>query len=218
MSKQVESEQNNNCPNHAHSLPCPSQKMLSTERYLSFIMDTPHISDIIFSALSPHSIIQCSWTSPLMLEATNNYKKRAYNIDTHLTQFFADPTAFRSLQRQTGTLISGSNALQFFDRTSYPGSDLDLYVVQGHAAEVGHWLMEAEAYEYTPHMGQRQDLDHALAFAIQMGPPDATPHEIYHNRGVIGVFNFKKDKFPDIQVVCTSVSPIQTILSFYSSK
>lgn len=42
-------------------------------------------------------------------------------------------------------------------------------------------------------------------------------HEPYANGGVIGVFNFKKESYATIQLVCSAVSPIHGVLSFHSS-
>jgi hypothetical protein len=39
-----------------------------------------------------------------------------YNIEHHFGRYFDDPLSFRVLQAQTGTIVSGSNALQFFER------------------------------------------------------------------------------------------------------
>ena len=50
---------------------------------------------------------------------------------TQLARFFPDPgdvLAFRQLQTELQSLVSGSHALQLLDRTVYQDSDLDLYV------------------------------------------------------------------------------------------
>jgi hypothetical protein len=39
-----------------------------------------------------------------------------YNIEHHFGRYFDNPLSFRVLQAQTGTLVSGSNALQYFER------------------------------------------------------------------------------------------------------
>jgi hypothetical protein len=57
-----------------------------------------------------------------------DYFARAFNIEKRLSRYFDDPKSFRKLQAETLTVISGSTALQFFQRNFYPESDLDLYV------------------------------------------------------------------------------------------
>ncbi|KAF9244263.1 hypothetical protein BU15DRAFT_86164 [Melanogaster broomeanus] len=62
-----------------------------------------------------------------------------------------------ALTFKTSTLISGSNALQFLDRTFYPESDLDIYTHPGHAFEVANFLVESEGYHFVPRDDQDQD-------------------------------------------------------------
>ncbi|EJD33901.1 hypothetical protein AURDEDRAFT_177031 [Auricularia subglabra TFB-10046 SS5] len=67
---------------------------------------------------------------------------RLYDIDVFLAQFFGDLSAeFRFLQACTGLLISGSQALQFLDRTRYGSCDIDLYVGALAALVVIDWLL-----------------------------------------------------------------------------
>ncbi|KAG2743357.1 hypothetical protein P692DRAFT_201723705, partial [Suillus brevipes Sb2] len=47
---------------------------------------------------------------------------------------------FHSLQARTGLVISGSNAHQFLNHTSYPESYFDLYAHPGHLYELMEWL------------------------------------------------------------------------------
>ncbi|KAI0083368.1 hypothetical protein BDY19DRAFT_910652 [Irpex rosettiformis] len=107
------------------------------------------IYDLIFSAASPGSILRLARTCKAAHAAMRDYFPRAFNINKHLSHFFDDPLAFRSLQAQTNTLISGSSALQFFDRSIYQGSDLNLYVSFLYRKEIGRWLV-ADGYEYVP--------------------------------------------------------------------
>jgi hypothetical protein len=51
---------------------------------------------------------------------------RTYSIHRLLRPFLDRPVVFRCLQARTGTLISRSNALNFFDRMRYQDSHLDL--------------------------------------------------------------------------------------------
>ena len=70
--------------------------------------------------------------------------RRAFSIDKLLSPYFTptEVTQFRELQSQTGTLISGSTALQLFDRVTYSESDLDLYVEHRFSRALAEWLLE----------------------------------------------------------------------------
>ncbi|KAN0082725.1 hypothetical protein V8E55_008520 [Tylopilus felleus] len=63
----------------------------------------------------------------------------------------------RSIQTRTNTLVSGSNVLQFLDRTYCPDSGLDLYIRPGHSFEVAWYFVEIEGYRYVPRESQPKD-------------------------------------------------------------
>jgi hypothetical protein len=86
------------------------------------------IYDAVFSQSDILSIVRFQRICRQAQSAVKDYLARAFNIDRHLSRFFDNPKAFRKLQAETATAISGSSALQFFQRTFYPESDLDLYV------------------------------------------------------------------------------------------
>lgn len=106
------------------------------------------VYDKINSRITPGTAVKLAQTCHAARDARTCFNRRAFNINRHLGRFFNDPVAFRSLQAQTGTLVSGSSALQFFDREIYEGSDLDVYLHPGHLERVGGWLMEEEGYTY----------------------------------------------------------------------
>ena len=86
------------------------------------------VYDKILSCLSPVSLTRMSYVNHTVRSATQDFASRAYNVNRRLLRFVKDPVTFRSLMARTRMVISGSFALQFFDRTFYPESDLDLYL------------------------------------------------------------------------------------------
>src|ERR1700722_19018160 len=101
----------------------------------------------ILDNVSPRDLIRFSQTCLGARNAVQKYMRQAFNIHSHLFRFFKAPQEFRALQARTGTLISGSSALQFMDRSFYKESDLDLYVDRRYGREIGLWLM-GQGYEY----------------------------------------------------------------------
>lgn len=114
-----------------------TQKQRAQRADVKAIFSRDSIYDAIFSQASPAGSILLSRTCRDARYANRDFNNRAFNINRHLGRFFKDPKGFRSLQARTGTLISGSNALQFFDRTYYPESDMDLFAHRGHSREIG---------------------------------------------------------------------------------
>ena len=118
-------------------------------------------------------------------------------------------------------LISGSTALQFFDRTHYPDSDLDIYVEHGHVNCIAQWL-ESIGYAFVFRRRQDPELEFALIEApttFHEGPGFFPSEKVgYFGRGVAGVFNFLK-YHPErkIQLITSLHSPLEVILHFHSS-
>jgi hypothetical protein len=203
---------------------------LDGQTFISFVIENRTIFDSLFSFLSQASIFRFSWTCKSCRIAVISYMRRAFDIEKHLSQYFASPSGFRSLQARTGTLISGSSALQFMDRTVYPNSDLDIYVDRRYAREVGHWLM-SDGYSFTQKRERRQSFD--VAFEEFGMEPDVEINELhflnpvdevaetYPFRGISRVFNFSKSTpngTQDIQLITASLTPLVIILYFHSSK
>jgi hypothetical protein len=108
------------------------------------------IYDGIISRLSPASCFWLPRACGTTHRAVGDFTTRVYNINRHLLHLFDDPVKFQMLQAHTGKLISGSYALQFFDRMHYPSSNVDIYVNPGHSKEVGLWLIEQGSYTFKP--------------------------------------------------------------------
>ena len=191
--------------------------------FASMIITNDLIYDTIFAAASPGSILCLARTCQAAHAAMRDYFARAFNINKHLTRFFDDPLAFRSLQARTTTLIAGSSALQFFDRTVYEGSGLNLYVPLEYCKDVGNWML-AHGYQYIPNSAQdpgfdvASDENHINALRlIRVGNESRF-------RGIATLFRFHRpspvasDKKLKVQVVVARRSPIEVILRSCSSQ
>ena len=183
------------------------------------------VYDIIFAFLSPRSLVQLALTCRATYLAVAGFKARAFNVNRHLSRYFTDPIAFRSLQARTNTLISGSNALQFFDRTFYPEADLDLYTHPGHSFEVAQFLVEAQGYRYAPRETQEKDWKVATRGnwdgTRRRVVPVPTLEHAYPVPEINAVWTFEKmgDKQErlTIQIIEASSAPLECILGFHSS-
>ncbi|RPD63614.1 hypothetical protein L227DRAFT_496572 [Lentinus tigrinus ALCF2SS1-6] len=146
--------------------------------------------------------------------------KSAFNINCRLSRFFDDPLAFRSLQARTSTLISGSTALQFFDRTLYANSGLDLFVHKPHRREVGRWLLQS-GYTFVPDSFQDPDFEITIFDSISL-----TPDSLHALDGIASMLIFVK-RFADIdggpgctrsiRLVVAENTPMDVILSTHST-
>lgn len=127
----------------------------------------------------------------------------------------------------TGTIISGSTAVQFFDRTFYVDSDLDLYVQHQSARPIALWLQSIN-YEFVPCKDPYfQSLDAGLAKSIEFnseniyGIPGVTDTYDEPDKGyfdAVVVLDFKKANHPDIQLTTSRGPPLEMVLDFHSSE
>jgi hypothetical protein len=170
-------------------------------------------------------IVYFALTCRLAQRAVARYRSFVFNINCRLSRFFSDPLAFRSLQAETYTLISGSFALQFFDRSDYPEADLDLYTHPGFSRSVGKWLIH-EGYEFQPTPTQDASFEVAdksnwRGTQPPYGATESSEWEGYQWNGVWEVYSFQKkdgEQLLKVQIIASSMSPFETIMNFHSSE
>ena len=206
----------------------------SQRAYVDAVLTRPPICELIFKYISARSLVHFSQTCRVAHNAVLEYYRYGFNINRHLARFFNNPIAFRSLQARTGTIISGSSALQFLDRTFYEGSDLDLYLHPETTKDVGDFLLQ-EGYRFTPNSIQPDDFDEAVTLrrrndALPSQDPTAAMQILdtqlkmmYSISGIDAVHSFEKaggfGQPPSIvQLITAEFSPLHCILSFHSSK
>ncbi|KAI0743235.1 hypothetical protein BC629DRAFT_1299292 [Irpex lacteus] len=185
-------------------------------------MDDLAVYGEIFKYLldSPASLLRLAKTCKTAHSVVHEYLSGAYNINKHLRPYFDEPLEFRSLQARTATLISGSNALQFFTKVYYDYSDLDLYVPSRHRQEVGRWLLD-RGYTYEPHSSQNPDFEVEVAIPRDHAEWIAGP---YNTQGISAVFTFTKPsasvtqlKRKQVQLIVATTSPMAAVLAFHST-
>lgn len=73
-----------------------------------------------------------------------------WNVNRTLERFVRDPSAFRSQLGRCDALVSGSVALQFFEKVIWQESDLDIYVENGSCTDdFSAYLIQEESYGLT---------------------------------------------------------------------
>jgi hypothetical protein len=116
-------------------------------------------------------------------------------------------------------IISGSTALEFFDRTEYINSDLDLYVDHRYREPIALWL-QSIGYTFMPRPSiGPQSIETALN-------DDSHEHNntgtlVYEYPCAIMVLDFIKSTLnprPIIQLITSTASPLELVLRFHSSK
>lgn len=189
------------------------------------VMRRHPIYDYLFARLSAAALICIGATSRQAHAALLDYKQRTFNPNKLLEMYFSDPIGFRSLQAQTHTLISGSSALQFLDRTVYPKTDLDLFVHPGEQGKVSYWLIEHEGYKFVQFPWQSSDLNVELGTTWEPGHLNNhwPQFNLYRSRAISNVLVFKKGSnshgnLRKVEIIVPKTNPFHSVLDFHSSK
>jgi hypothetical protein len=185
--------------------------------------------NVFFACLSPADIFRYARTSRAAYSAVESFTRRAFRVQPLLSRFFTDSEIkyFRYWQWQTGMFISGSTALQFFDRSFYADSDLDIYVEHRYCKDVAVWLVCIGYTFQRRNASQSQTLEMALEETLQseidvnslsQGFFESASMG-YFGRGVANVYNFHKAN-PErkIQLITSYYAPLEIVLNFHSSE
>ncbi|KAE9402677.1 hypothetical protein BT96DRAFT_990910 [Gymnopus androsaceus JB14] len=184
--------------------------------------------DFLIRELSPQERLYYSLINKESYEIVSSFSRRAFRVEKVLWPYFDhnEIDEFRMIQYHTGTLISGSTALQFFDLTVYESSDLDLYVDTKHCSFLGEFLLRI-GYQFQPFKHQKLGFHKALAETISgdrnerrimrwMNGEFEERFEDYEGNGIATVFNFVRDG-RTIQVVVAETCAMDVIFAFHST-
>ncbi|KAF9034346.1 hypothetical protein BJ165DRAFT_676617 [Panaeolus papilionaceus] len=189
--------------------------------------------DEFFDSLSPATLLRWAQIDTEARQSVQSYTRRTFVLARLLKPFFTSEqyAAFRLLQEETGTLISGSVALHFFDRTPLSVyTDLDLYVDLRFCAQLGDWLMTI-GYQYQSRDPTDSATFHEVLQQIEDewdDVEDAGPVSWFDNASpwpetpyqdpveIAEVFDFYK-KGRKIQIIACYNSPLRVIMNFHST-
>ena len=118
-------------------------------------------------------------------------------------------------------IISGSVALEFFERTEYANSDLDLYVDDRFRRPVAIWL-KSIGYKFLPRPAfGPKDLDAALNYELdedETSPSIVGPMRNRYPKAILVLDFIKSNPHSRIQLITSSATPLEMVLRFHSSE
>ncbi|MCJ1371710.1 hypothetical protein MMC20_002929 [Loxospora ochrophaea] len=104
------------------------------------------IFDQICSYLHPADIFALQRSCKKLSNVYNVLLRTQWNVDRGLRRFVKDPRRLRSLLGEHDALLSGSVALQFFERTTWPECEMKVFVEKGAKTEAFHTYLREEGY------------------------------------------------------------------------
>ena len=115
--------------------------------------------DRICSMLAIAELISLTRTCKQLSSLYQGTLKKHWNIDKRLERFVQDPKGLRSQMAAHNALISGSFAIQFFERVNWNEADLDIFVEQYEdAEEFQQYLCEREGYRFEREQGEDSEV------------------------------------------------------------
>lgn len=180
--------------------------------------------DPFLDGLEPRELLRFSRLCAAAKLKVDSYMSRKFSIYRILDRFFDhnDSIEFRFLMRSTGLIVSGSSALQLFDRSLYEESDLDLFVNRRHADLVATWVLK-RGYEFELSLVQKNE---SLSYddLIFFEPRDLTEDcfttfsdtRFYYGFNVLNFVNRNTGR--KVQVILAKDCPVSLILNFHSSQ
>lgn len=174
----------------------------------------------IFDHLSPLDIICAGRVSKLWRNAANAYF--AFSFTQFMLRYFTpdEVLGFRTIQETQGALISGSSAIQFFERSVIEESDLDVYVEHRNTLVLGLFL-QSIGYSFIPrsnHLAHYPDYVPSFEEVFNSLSDNLARQypTIYPMKGIGSVYDFKRGE-RTVQVITTKGPVMEVILSFHSS-
>jgi len=197
----------------------------STADFALFSPHTP-ISFTVMSMVSLRDILSLGAVSRGGYSACQEYLTTAWSFHRFFRKWFDDTKGLRNVLRLTGAVISGSQALQFFERTQYPNSDLDIFLQSNKLQILVQWLLQS-GYEFS---SQRN-------YGFTLTPtgdiiPNARNIPPYPGEGEFNVYNFTRNTLSSspscstcsenneeqlVQLIVTNGDPMEHILTHFHS-
>lgn len=180
---------------------------------LQTFLDEKEITLIVTSYWSITDILAVASTCKSICTTLKN----CWDVDALLNRWFENAQAFRQMLGQCGAIVSGSTALQYFDRTSYSRSDVDIIIPLAGTYRMGIWLL-ANDFTFQPRDRDYNDFTTSLLRVINANPRGR------NNRPLLKVFDFYAPPFKTqrylrhVQLIVIYGDPFSHILQYHSSK
>lgn len=180
---------------------------------------SPDFIDTFFSFWPIVDIIHLCSTCFRLNLLFKSYQRIVWDPTTFFARWFSKPYAFRRLLGLCNAVVSGSQALQFFDRTEYTDSDLDIFLPPTGVMSMAEWL-EDMGYGLPVEEDGYRFLDRVVDASSDCDKPSFLPN---HMRAV---FTFSRPQsaptgFPSVrrvQLIVVDIDPVEFIsFDFHSS-
>ncbi|PPR00620.1 hypothetical protein CVT26_012204 [Gymnopilus dilepis] len=174
----------------------------------------------LFDAVDILSLIRLGSTSKALRRLFLCYAQSTWDPAKCYRRWFADVLEFRRILRKSNAVVSGSFALQFFDRTFYPESDMDIFTRVAGVSVVCDFLI-SEGYQCDGHSEKYEQHsyekgNHFLKAVMNVSSYDDPLLGVYAFRKFVGSGHGRIDVL-HVQVVVVDTDPIEHVLFDFHS-
>ncbi|KAI4517968.1 hypothetical protein K525DRAFT_209697, partial [Schizophyllum commune Loenen D] len=152
----------------------------------------PTALNTFFASLDTGDLARFCRLSPHSCALVRDYCDIAFQPHRCLEMFMDRDrtTGLFAVLQNTGAIISGAVAMQFFTREVYPDDALDLYVDRFHAADLFAFFRQL-GYVYMPRATQADSLEGALARVVRA---ESTRPEFLANKEALHLMLYPRFK------------------------
>ncbi|KAL7281164.1 hypothetical protein ACG7TL_004472 [Trametes sanguinea] len=203
----------------------PSSRLSAIELFL--LGSEASIVETFFAHWTPDVIFRLRQLSSSMRLATEAYCARRWDVNAFLGRWFHFVPTFLKVLDDCGGVVSGSEAQQFFDRESYRGRDLDVYVPLHGLLRMGRWIKE-QGFLYHATADRHPLFDvAAVMFTSYVGVGAISlPSQFPTKPSTFAAFNFARPlhhsmpewlKGMHIQLIAVPCNPVEFIVNNFHS-
>lgn len=141
------------------------------------------------------------------------YISSTWDADQFFSSWFRRPEEFRSILGQCEGVVSGSQALQFFETSHFTGSDLDIFLPPDSVDLLSCFLFREHYHFATGHHSGGSSYSTALNRIYRR-----SRKEQKSVGRILGVLDFVGNAKKKVQLIVVPTNPLKSILGFHSSK
>lgn len=168
-------------------------------------------------------ILRMSMTCFRLHHVVESYIRSTWDPNQFFSRWFSRPVAFRQMLGRCNAIVSGSGALQFFDRTYYEDSDLDIFMRPAGVLRLSEWLRD-DGYGY---ISEDEEYRFFNQVVCVVDYSDERDHPTFLPKNMKAVFTFSRPASSPsgvlfsrrVQLIIVDIDPVEFItLDFHTSK
>ncbi|KII93847.1 hypothetical protein PLICRDRAFT_171552 [Plicaturopsis crispa FD-325 SS-3] len=190
---------------------------LSLQNVLKRRTSVCRVADIVFRVCTPADVYTVRLLNKTFKTLVDYYVSTTWSLEQFVQPWFLS-LPFRHILRKCDAYVSGSQVVQFFGRTTYPGSDLDIYVPAGSEYELARFV-ENFGYKFDPRRGDQASFLDTIYATTTNEDPERVLRGRYDSPDIVSVYYFvDHSNAREVQLIVTRhANPLWMVMRHHSS-